>query len=199
MHWGKDTADATPLTEEQRNGLRLSWITTRAELDDAETDNILAGTQKWRQHRRRLSLQNLLDDKSVRDLHRDMFGDVWAWAGKYRTEDPNIGVEPWNVAVKVRDLGQDAAYWFATGSTISIDTAATKFHHRMVQIHPFANGNGRHARELTDLILLTMGAAQFTWGSNNLGPVSGTRLTYVRALQAADDGDFAELLSFVRS
>ena len=82
MDWGDDPPDATPLTEEQRAGLKLAWVTTSAELDDVETDNILSGTEKWQ--RRRPALHTLLDDKFARGLHRDMFGDVWAWAGSYR-------------------------------------------------------------------------------------------------------------------
>jgi Fic-DOC domain mobile mystery protein B len=197
MDWGEDPADATPLTEEQRTGLKLGWVTTRAELNDVETDNVLAGVEKW--HRRAPTLATLLDDTFVRNLHRDMFGDVWRWAGSYRTEETNIGVEFWRVPVAVRDLVADAAYWFVTGSTMAIDAAATRFHHRLVQIHPFPNGNGRHSREMTDLLLLAVGADPFTWGSNDLGPVSRTRGDYVRALQAADSGDYDELCTFVRS
>lgn len=196
MDWGEDPADATPLTEEQRDGLKLAWVTTRAELNDVETDNVLAGVEKW--HRRAPTLKTLLDDKFVRDLHRDMFGDVWRWAGSYRTEETNIGVEFWRVPMAVRDLVADAAYWFAPDASMEVDVAACRFHHRLVLIHPFPNGNGRHSREMTDLLLLAAGAEPFTWGSNALGPVSATRRTYVRALQAADHGEYEELYAFVR-
>lgn len=197
MDWGDDPVDATPLTLEQRAGLKLAWVTTRAELDDVETDNVLAGMEKWQ--RRKPALETLLDDKFVRDLHRDMFGEVWAWAGSYRIEQTNIGLESWKIAVAVRDLVADAAYWFAAATSTTVDAIAARFHHRLVQIHPFPNGNGRHARELTDLIMLSVEAEQFTWGSDRLRPISETRRAYMRALQAADLGSYTELLSFVRS
>ena len=197
MDWGDDPDGATPLTESQRKGLRLSWVTTRSELNEAEADNILAGVTKWQ--RRRFSLAKLLDVTTVRALHRDMFGDVWKWAGNYRTEELSLGIDFWHVPVAVPDLVADAQYWFAAGSTMGCDEAAARFHHRLVQIHPFPNGNGRHARELTDMLLMAAGAAPFTWGSEDLGPVSSTRRRYVRALQAADTGDFGQLDAFVRS
>jgi Fic-DOC domain mobile mystery protein B len=197
VEWGDDPEGATPLTEEQRTGLKLTYIATRDELNEAEADNILQGVAMWQ--RRSLSLAVLCDDKRVRDLHRDMFGDVWAWAGRYRSEDLNIGVEFWRVPTAVRDLVEDARYWFAEGSTFEVDLAAAKFHHRLVQIHPFPNGNGRHSRELTDLILRAAGADPFTWGSNSLGPVSEIRRAYVRALQAADHGELEDLCAFVRT
>ncbi|GAB7005384.1 mobile mystery protein B [Nocardioides sp. AN3] len=197
MDWGNDPEDATPLTEAQREGLKLSWIASRGELNEAEADNILAGVTKWQ--RRKLTLETLLDDRAVRDLHRDLFGDVWKWAGRYRTEDLNIGVEFWQVSVAVRNLVDDAVYWFGEGSTMTVDEASARFHHRLVQIHPFPNGNGRHSREFTDLLLTVLGASPFTWGRDDLAPVSDVRRRYVRALQAADVGEFGDLYAFVRS
>jgi Fic-DOC domain mobile mystery protein B len=195
--WSENPEGATPLTEEQRTGLKLTYIATRDELNEAEADNILDGIAKW--ERRTLTLEVLCDDRTVRDLHRDLFGDVWAWAGSYRRQDLNVGVEFWRVSMAVRDLVEDARYWFAEGSTVEVDLAAAKFHHRLVQIHPFPNGNGRHSRELTDLILRAVGADPFTWGSNDLGPVTDVRRTYIRALQAADHGELDDLCAFVRT
>jgi fido (protein-threonine AMPylation protein) len=88
---------------------------------------------------------------------------------------------------------------WSTRSDMKTDVAATRFHHGLVHIHPFPNGNGLHSRELTDLVLLAVGAEQFTWGIGHLGPVSETRRAYVKGLQAADSGDYGELLSFARS
>jgi Fic-DOC domain mobile mystery protein B len=197
VDWGEDPDGATPLTEEQRQGLKLSWISTREELNDAEAENILAGVTKWQ--RRRLSFERLLDDKAVRDLHRDLFGQVWSWAGAYRTSELNIGIAFYQVPMAVRDLTQDAVYWFDDGSRLSTDEAAARYHHRLVQIHPFPNGNGRHAREMTDLILAATGAEPFTWGRRDLGRADEVRKDYIDALRAADSGEYDALLEFVRS
>jgi Fic-DOC domain mobile mystery protein B len=197
VDWGEDPDGATPLTEEQRKGLKLTYIADRAELNEAEAENILLGTRKWQ--RRSHQLHALLDDKTVRDLHRDMFGEVWRWAGSYRLTDLNIGVDWHQVQLAVRDLTEDAKYWFAQLSQPSVDIAATRFHHRLVQIHPFPNGNGRHARELTDLLLSAAGEQPFTWGRHNLTDLGVTRSAYVTALRAADLGDREALIRFVRS
>ncbi|MBO9523126.1 MAG: mobile mystery protein B [Nocardioidaceae bacterium] len=99
----------------------------------------------------------------------------------------------------VRDLVEDAKYWFDPGSGMTTDTAAVRFHHRLVAIHPFPNGNGRHARLLTDLVLRSVGAAAFTWGSRDLAAAGEVRNRYIAALRRADAGDDTALLAFVRS
>jgi Fic-DOC domain mobile mystery protein B len=195
MDWGEDSA--TPLTDEQRKGLKLTYIADRAELNEAEAESILVGTSKWQ--RRTHSLHALLDDKTVRDLHRDMFGEVWQWAGSYRLTDLNIGVDWHQVPMAVRDLTENARYWFTESSRPLVDAAAARFHHRLVQIHPFPNGNGRHARELADLLLAAADRPPFSWGRLSLTDVGETRTAYVTALRAADGGDDEPLLRFVRS
>jgi Fic-DOC domain mobile mystery protein B len=202
--WAEDPDGATPLDEEQRAGLIPAYIATRAELNEAEADNILAARLKWRkrataQGARRLGPDQLLDHVAVRDLHRDMYGQVWAWAGQFRQRDTNIGIAFWKVPEAVSNLVEDARYWFAEPNPTSVDTAAARFHHKLVEIHPFPNGNGRHARELADLLLLAHGEAPFTWGRIDLVDAGDTRRAYIRALQAADFGDYAELQAFVRS
>jgi Fic-DOC domain mobile mystery protein B len=196
MEWGEDPEGATPLTEEQPQGLRPTWIATRSDLNDAEAQNILDGMLKWQRRPRRLD--GLLDDKVIRDLHRDLFGDVWSWAGAYRRTDVNIGVSWYEVPTRVRDLTEDAKCWFADAG-VTTDTAACWLHHRLVQIHPFPNGNGRHAREFTNLVLGSVGAAPFTWGRSHLGGVGDVRTRYLEALRAADEHDHELLLVFVRS
>lgn len=189
--------DGTPLEEEEREGLLASWVATRADLNTAEQDNILTARIQWR--RRRVTVEKLLGDAVVRALHRDMFSDVWRWAGKYRLTERNIGVEWWQVPVKVRDLMGDARLWLEGAHPTDVDKAACRFHHRLVEIHPFPNGNGRHAREMTDLLLRATGAKEFTWGSKNLVTPGDTRKAYIDALRDADLRDFAALEKFVRS
>ena len=121
--------------------------------------------------------RDILSEGFILRLHKRMFGNVWKWAGKYRTSRKNIGVPPWEVAVGVRGLCEDAKLWIgsvsnaadAADSAIASDEIAARFHHRLVSIHPFANGNGRHARMMADLLLVHgLGRERFTWGRHDL-------------------------------
>lgn len=197
MNWGDQPDGATALPPELRRGLKQSWIATMGDLNEAEAENILVAANRW--YRRRLTLDSLLDDLAVRDLHRDMFGEVWTWAGSYRSGLLNIGVDPTQVPVAVRGLMDDAKYWFAVDSPAEVDVAAVRLHHALVAIHPFSNGNGRHARLLTDLVLTVVKAPDFTWGRRDLGPISEVRARYVAALRQADRGDYQALADFVRT
>jgi Fic-DOC domain mobile mystery protein B len=188
---------ATPLDEDEAAGLRLSWVATRSDLNEAEQDNILRARRKQRW--RRCGVLDLLDDKSVRDLHKDMFGTVWAWAGTYRTTEKSIGVDPTTIAVRVRDLVADAHAWLGPPRPLPEDQVAYELHHKLVQIHPFPNGNGRHARELTDLLLRSLGQPPFTWGTATGLTDEAIRRAYLAALRTADRGDYSALAAFVRS
>jgi Fic-DOC domain mobile mystery protein B len=197
--WGAfaEAEGATPLDEDETKGLRHSWIATRAELNDAEAANI-AKAMRSKAWAKRSTLE-LLDDLLLRRPHADMFGEVWSWAGKYRTSEKNIGVYPGEISIRVRDLVHDAAYWFQ-GQHMTADEAGAKFHRDLVAIHPFTNGNGRHARAAADLLMLSVGEQPFTWGGGaDLADDSNIRSSYIAALRAADGGDYAPLLAFVRS
>lgn len=192
----------TPLDDDDLPGLRLTYVATRGELDAAEQANIVAG-RRWATSRRR-SLAQLLDDLFVRNLHREMFGDVWTWAGKYRKSDKNIGVEWQRVPESVRNLCADTAVWFESASDeLAWDVAAIEFHHRLVLIHPFANGNGRHARFMADALRIATGGTAFTWGGTLSAMSTQTRdpsrTAYLEALRSADRGDSAPLVAFARS
>jgi Fic-DOC domain mobile mystery protein B len=128
-----------------------------------------------------------------------MFGDVWAWAGSYRRRETSIGIDPFRISVEVRDLVLDAQYWFDGDRPRAPDEAGWTFHHRLVKIQPFSNGNGRHSRLITDLLLRAKDEPPFTWGSADLDVAGTTRDTYLAALRAADEGDFEPLSEFVRS
>lgn len=187
--------DATPLSKDEKDGLRLSWVATRADLNAAEAANIAKAlaTRRWHEY----TTEQLLDDHAMRRLHEALFGDVWKWAGKYRTTDKNIGCDPIDIAVRVRDGCENAKLWF--GGVMSPDEAGCRFHHELVAIHPFANGNGRHARAATDLLMRSIGTEAFTWGSASLLSASDTRQAYIAALRAADHGDLEPLMTFARS
>ena len=129
-----------------------------------------------------------------------MFGRVWTWAGGYRRTEKSIGIDPIHISVAVRDLVEDAKYWFTSDSAFDVDAAAVKFHHKLVLVHPFPNGNGRHSRLMTDLIVRAAGGVPFSWGGGaNLAVVSEVRSNYIKALRAADRGDYTELAAFVRT
>lgn len=183
----------TPLTPEEREGLIPSYITLRSELNEAEQANILEA-EEWAFARKR----DVLDERFLTNLHKRMLGRVWRWAGEFRRTERNIGIDPYRIPVDLRQLLDDCRYWIEH-STYEPDEIAARFHHRLVFIHPFPNGNGRHARLATDQLLVKLGQPRFSWGLVNLVDASETRLRYVAALRAADHHDIGPLLEFVRS
>lgn len=185
--------DATPLTPEEREGLIPTHVALRGELNELEQQNIIAAVA-WAPRRRRdpLSIAFALA------LHRRMFSDVWRWAGHYRTSDKNIGIDRWEIEPRLRQLIDDTRYWI-DHQTYPADEIAVRFHHALVYVHPFANGNGRWSRLMADILVATLGRPAFTWGRDDLRAVDDTRKEYIRALRAADRHDFAALLIFARS
>lgn len=189
------TDGATPLDPNEIEGLRIKYITTRSELDRWEQENI-QDALAWLDRRRKT---NILTESFIAQLHEKMFGKVWQWAGEFRKTDKNIGV-PWmKIPTELRMLLDDVKFWIEN-STYAPDEIAYRFHHRLVWIHPFPNGNGRHARMMTDLILEeTLNIEPFTWGSQILTNPGGTRRKYIEALKKADKQNYTELAIFVRS
>ena len=183
----------TELSEEDREGLIPSHIATRGDLFEAEQRNITEVML-----RRRPAVGKLLDDKYLRELHRGMFGNVWSWAGKYRTLGTNIGIEPPEIPTAVRNLVEDTKTWVDC-ETFPPDELAARFHHRLVAIHPFPNGNGRHGRIAADFLVRALDIEPFTWGQNLDVNTDELRGRYVAALRAADRDDISKLLEFVRT
>ena len=184
---------STPLSPEELEGLVPSYITLRSELNEAEHANIV-DAEEWAFQRKR----DTLSEKFLNDLHKRMFGRVWKWAGQYRRTGKNIGVDAYRIPIELRNLLDDTRFWIEHG-TYEPDEIVARFHHRLVWIHPFPNGNGRHARTAADLLLVAMGRPRFTWGRENLVDAGQTRHAYVDALRAADAHDYGPLLAFVRS
>jgi Fic-DOC domain mobile mystery protein B len=198
LHAGAD--GSTPLELDERVGLIPTYIATREELNAAEQANIAAAVLGLR--RRKLTTAKVLDELFVRSLHKAMYRDVWKWAGKYRTTERNIGVDPSIIAISVRDLVDDAASWVAPDNTwLDRDHAVCRVHHRLVAIHPFPNGNGRHARTFADLLMRTLGGQPFTWGATNTQGDGPNRQAYLDALRVADaDPDSIDpIVRFARS
>lgn len=184
---------ATPLTPDERRQLIPTYITTRAQLNEAEQIGI-TGADSWAFTRKR----DVLGEKFLLDLHKRMFGKVWRWAGRLRTTERNIGIESCKIRTELRTLLDDERFWI-DNSTYPPDEIAVRFHHRLVWIHPFPNGNGRHARMAADLLAVSLGRPRFTWGSASLVKADETRARYIAALTAADNHDVAPLLAFARS
>jgi Fic-DOC domain mobile mystery protein B len=186
---------ATPIDPDETSGLLLTHITTRGELDRWEQDNILeakAWTEKTRP-------ADILNERFIKTLHKRMFGNVWKWAGQFRHSDKNIGGSWHQVPTSLKNLCDDTTLWIKLQEE-SPDLIAVRFHHRLVSIHPFLNGNGRHAREMTDLLLKNvLKRPEFTWGKQSLSETGSARTQYIESLHAADNGDYGPLLAFVRT
>jgi Fic-DOC domain mobile mystery protein B len=185
--------DATPLTPEEREGLTPSHVTLRRELNELEQQNILEA-DTWvfaRKH-------DPVNEAFVRNLHHRMFGSVWRWAGTYRTSNKNIGVDRNQIQLRLNEAMDNVRYWIEH-KTFPPDETAVRFHHVLVFIHPFPNGNGRWSRLMADILAISLGQPRFTWGSSTLRTADLTRQAYIEALRAADNHDFTGLIAFARS
>jgi Fic-DOC domain mobile mystery protein B len=186
-------AGATPLDADELASLIPGHITTQAELNEWEQLNIVQG-DSWARKQRR----EMLNEGFLRQLHKQMFGETWRWAGEFRKSDKNIGIDWLKIGVELRKLLDDVRYQIEHGS-FAADEIAVRLHHRLVSIHPFPNGNGRHARLLADLVVERLGQSRFSWGSRNLVDASEARQRYIDALQTADARDMGPLMAFARS
>ncbi|MEM1047491.1 MAG: mobile mystery protein B [Pseudomonadota bacterium] len=186
--------DATPLSPEERVGLLQTWITFRRDLNAAEQANIAAGSARaWRARR-----HDLLSEAFLKRLHKRLFGDVWAWAGSFRQSERNIGISPAHIRVETRAAFDDILFWI-DHDTFAPDEIAVRLHHRLVAIHPFANGNGRTTRLMADLLAARLGQEAFTWGRQDLTDIGETRARYIAALRAADNHDIGPLVTLAKT
>jgi len=182
---------ATSVDDDEAESLIPSHIQTRADLNAWEQANILAAV-RWTRRTR----APVLDQPTIRELHRRMFDRTWEWAGRYRHSNKNLGVDWPQITVAVHDLVEDGRLWIAN-ETFPMDEIALRLHHRLVWIHPFPNGNGRHGRLWTDMFLRQNGRPNFEWKNAELDLPGEARTAYIRALQAADDGDYGPLLELL--
>ena len=184
---------ATPITPAERDGLIPTHVTLRGELNELEQKNI-AEADSWAFARKR----GVLGEPFLLGLHRRMFRHVWRWAGEYRSSERNLGVKRHLIQPSLREAIGNAQYW-VDHKSYDPDELAVRFHHRLVAIHPFPNGNGRWSRLAADLLVVRLGGSRFTWGRANLQIKGDVRDAYIRALQAADNHDFTALIAFARS
>lgn len=185
---------ATPLTPDELQGLKVRTISTRGELNQLESENILQGLTWLSRQSKRV---DVLTDEFARGLHRRLYGDVWAWAGQYRLTDKNIGVPVWTVSMEMRNCLNDAKMWIDRHVYPPVEAAA-RLHHRLVAIHPFPNGNGRWSRIMADAFLERQDESLFIdWANGtDLSVNSMHRQSYIEGLRAADRYEFEPLVSF---
>lgn len=190
----EDPDGATPLDPDELEGLKARHVTTRSQLDQLEQANVQDGL-RWLDRRRN---RDVLTEKFMLELHRRLFGDVWKWAGQLRQTEKNIGVDPAQISMQLRLLLDDARYWAERGTYVPLEAAA-RFHHRMVQIHLFPNGNGRHGRIAADAYITSyFGHEAVDWTAGyDLQAMNPRREQYIAALRAADAGDYSLMLKCV--
>ncbi len=187
----------TPLSIEEIEGLKIPSISTRSELDEFEQLNIEKAIE-WT-IRLKIKPDQLFSEKFVLDLHKRMYNDVWKWAGKFRKSEKNIRIPSYRIAVELKNLLDDALFWYQN-ETYPKQELAVRFKHRLVSIHCFANGNGRHSRLMADLILEKLfNDKYFSWGSGNLIKANEVREKYIKSLKEADNQNYKPLIDFASS
>lgn len=187
----------TPIDEEEKEGLLIETISTKGELDEFEQLNIEEALQ-W-VFAKKFKPKQIFTEKFICDLHKRMYGNVWAWAGEFRKTEKNIGVKSYLIPMQLKELCDDALYWIENKS-YSPEEIAIYFKHRLVSIHCFPNGNGRHSRLMADIIIEKLfGKEPFSWGAANLSKDSDTRKAYLKAVKQADGNEYRPLLDFAVS
>ncbi len=194
----QDHAGATPLDSEETEDLIPGHLQTQVELNQWEALNIADAT-RWALRRRDV---DVLSPAALKELHLHMFGQTWRWAGTFRQSDKNLSPYRWTqIPELIENLVANTLvrYESSDKSAETIDEIALRFHHELVRIYPWPNGNGRHARLATDLLLQSWGRPPFTWSRGDLGSDGDLRARYISALRSADERDYALLRQFVRT
>jgi Fic-DOC domain mobile mystery protein B len=187
----------TPISEQEKEDILIPTISTREELDEFEQANIEKALE-WSM-KRRFSINEVLSIAFTKEIHKKMFSEVWSWAGTFRRTNTNIGVDKYLIKQELYKLLDDCRYWIEN-NVYSEDEAAIRYKYRLVYIHPFPNGNGRHSRICSDILVShVLGRPVFPWGGKRIEKPGETRRLYLHALQKADQNDFGALLEFARS
>jgi len=187
----------SPLDEEEVAELKIKSISTREELDEFEQQNIETAME-WL-FKQKVSASKLLTEKFVKDLHRQMFGSVWSWAGQFRQSNKNIGVDKAVISIELKKLLDNCSYWIEN-KTFPEEEIAIRLKHRLVSIHPFPNGNGRHSRLMADTIMEKVFLKpSFSWGRGSVETIDNNRSDYIKAVREADQENFELLLKFAKS
>lgn len=187
----------TPLEEDEKEGLKIKSITTQKELDEFEQLNI-ENAVEWTM-RVNLKPEKILTEKFIKNLHKKMYGDVWKWAGEFRKTNKNIGISWAQISIELKSLIDDTKYWIEN-KTYSYEEIAIRFKHRIVTIHCFPNGNGRHSRMMADIIIESIfGKEIFSWHKSNMVKGDEIRKNYIVALRESDNGNIKPLIEFARN
>lgn len=187
----------TPLDDDEKEGLLIKFISTRGELDEFEQQNIEDAIQ-WILTRK-FKPEQILSEFFIKDLHKKMYGRVWKWAGEFRKTNKNIGVDKLEIPIELRTVIDDAKYWLEH-NVYEPDEFTIRFKHRVVSIHCFPNGNGRHSRMIADIIIEKIfNQPVFSWGSESHYADMESRELYLKAIRNADKGEYDLLLKFARS
>ena len=187
----------TSLDEDEKEGLLIPAIATRGELDEFEQQNIEQAIL-WSLSRSFKS-ETVFTEQFLKAVHKRMYGNVWAWAGKFRKTNKNIGVDKWQISIELKKLLEDVKFWYING-IYSPDECTIRFNHRLVSIHCFPNGNGRHSRLIADIVIEKIyKLPPYTWGADDLVRKGKQRSTYLSAIKAADNKDIQPLIDFARS
>lgn len=187
----------TPLDEDAKEGLKIKSITLQGELNQFEQLNIEKAVE-WTIHTN-LKPEKILTEKFIKDLHKKMYSDVWKWAGEFRRSNMNIGIVWTQIGLELKTLIDDTKYWIEN-NTYSPNEIAIRFKHRIVAIHCFPNGNGRHSRMMADIIMESIfGKVIFSWHKSNMVKADDTRKKYIDALREADNGNITPLIEFAEN
>lgn len=187
----------TPLNDVEKEGLLQKQISTQGELNEAEQLNIEEAIQ-WTM-KKNFNASAILSEEFVRQLHKRMYGDVWRWGGDFRQSNKNIGVDWKQTPTALRGLIDDCKFWI-DHKTFNEDEMAVRFKHRIVSIHCFSNGNGRHSRLMADVIIKqVLGKEVFSWGEKTYVDSKQARENYIAALKKADKDDLIPLIQFARA
>ena len=187
----------TPLDENEQEGLKIKTITTQEELDEFEQLNIEKAVE-WT-IRTNLKPEKILTEKFTKDLHKRMYGEVWKWAGEFRRSEKNIGITWTRIGIELKNLLDDTKYWIEN-NTYSPEEIAIRFKHRIVSIHCFPNGNGRHSRLMADIIIESIfGKEVFSWHQSNMVKADEKRKEYIKSLREADNGNIKPLIEFAKN
>ena len=187
----------TPIDDEEKEGLKIKSIATQGELDEFEQLNIEKAIE-WTIHAN-LKQERILTEKFIKDLHKRMYGDVWKWAGVFRKTDKNIGIKWTQIGIELKNLIDDTTYWIEN-KTYPPEEIAIRFKHRLVAIHCFPNGNGRHSRMMADIIIeFIFDKDIFSWHKSKMVKPDETRKMYITALKEADHGNIKNLIEFAKN
>jgi len=186
----------SPLDEDEKEGLLIKTISTKEELDEFEQANIQEAVE-W-SIRTKISREQLLSEDFILFIHKKMFNEVWEWAGTKRKTNKKIGVDKTQISIELQKLIDECNFWI-DNKTFSPEEIAVRFSHRLVKIHLFPNGNGRHSRLVADLLISKVfNKPVFTWGHSDLSKNNSIRKEYLEAIHKADNDDYKPLMDFAR-